>query len=84
MSTKLEAERNRPEQRDGLGLLGAGLILDGKLYSGASDMAGEVGHVRLADDGPLGYGKHGSAEGFCSGGGIARAECPAVQAELPE
>ena len=52
--------------------LGAGLILDGKLYSGASDMAGEVGHVRLADDGPLGYGKHGSAEGFCSGGGIAR------------
>lgn len=52
--------------------LGAGLILDGKLYSGASDMAGEVGHVRLAEDGPLGYGKHGSAEGFCSGGGIAR------------
>ncbi len=52
--------------------LGAGLILDGKLYSGASDMAGEVGHVRLADDGPLGYGKYGSAEGFCSGGGIAR------------
>lgn len=52
--------------------LGAGLILDGRLYSGSSDMAGEVGHVRLADDGPLGYGKRGSAEGFCSGGGIAR------------
>jgi glucokinase len=52
--------------------MGAGLILDGRLYSGASDMAGEVGHVRLADDGPLGYGKHGSFEGFCSGGGIAR------------
>jgi glucokinase len=52
--------------------MGAGLILDGRLYSGASDMAGEVGHVRLADDGPLGYGKRGSFEGFCSGGGIAR------------
>lgn len=52
--------------------LGAGFILDGRLYSGASDLAGEVGHVRLAEDGPLGYGKRGSFEGFCSGGGIAR------------
>ena len=52
--------------------LGAGLILDGRLYSGASDMAGEVGHIRLSPDGPVGYGKNGSAEGFCSGGGIAR------------
>lgn len=52
--------------------LGAGLILDGHLYSGTSDMAGEIGHVRLAEDGPIGYGKAGSAEGFCSGGGIAQ------------
>lgn len=52
--------------------LGAGLILDGKLYTGTSDMAGEVGHVRLREDGPTGYGKAGSFEGFCSGGGIAR------------
>ncbi|MEA1910910.1 MAG: ROK family protein, partial [Spirochaetota bacterium] len=51
--------------------LGAGLILDGKLYSGTNDMAGEVGHIRLEKDGPLGYGKEGSFEGFCSGGGIA-------------
>lgn len=49
---------------------GAGLILDGKLYVGTSDMAGEVGHVRLSEDGPEGYGKKGSAEGYCSGGGI--------------
>lgn len=52
--------------------MGAGLILDGRLYSGTNDMAGEVGHMRLADDGPEGYGKKGSFEGFCSGGGIAR------------
>ena len=52
--------------------MGAGLILDGKLYSGTNDMAGEVGHIRLSDDGPVGYGKAGSFEGFCSGGGIAR------------
>ena len=49
---------------------GAGLILDGRLYVGKSDMAGEVGHVRLTEDGPEGYGKKGSAEGYCSGGGI--------------
>ena len=52
--------------------LGAGLILDGRLYRGTNDMAGEAGHLRLAEDGPLGYGKKGSFEGFCSGGGIAR------------
>lgn len=52
--------------------LGAGLILNGQLYEGTNGMAGEVGHIRLADDGPVGYGKAGSFEGFCSGGGIAR------------
>ena len=52
--------------------MGAGLILDGRLYSGTNDMAGEVGHIRLSPDGPEGYGKKGSFEGFCSGGGIKR------------
>lgn len=51
--------------------MGAGLILNGQLYSGTNDMAGEVGHIRMADYGPVGYGKAGSFEGFCSGGGIA-------------
>jgi glucokinase len=52
--------------------LGAGLILDGRLYSGTNDMAGEIGHIRVAENGPVGYGKAGSFEGFCSGGGIAQ------------
>ena len=52
--------------------LGAGLILDGKLYSGHNDNAGEVGHIRLDQSGPVGYGKAGSFEGFCSGGGLAQ------------
>ena len=52
--------------------MGAGLILNGKLYEGASDMAGEIGHVRISQFGPSGYGKIGSFEGFCSGGGIAQ------------
>lgn len=51
---------------------GAGLILGGKLYSGSSDRAGEIGHIRAAENGPVGYGKEGSFEGFCSGGGIAQ------------
>lgn len=64
--------------------MGAGLIVDGRLYAGASDMAGEVGHVRLAEDGPLGYGKRGSFEGFCSGGGIARLAQSRALAALQE
>lgn len=50
--------------------LGAGLVLDGKLYTGTNDNAGELGHIRLEEYGPVGYGKSGSFEGFCSGGGI--------------
>ena len=52
--------------------LGAGLILNGKLYSGANDNAGEIGHVRLTKSGPLGYYKRGSCEGYSSGSGIKR------------
>jgi glucokinase len=52
--------------------LGAGLILNGRLLRGASDMAGEVGHWRLAADGPVGFGKRGSWEGFASGAGLVQ------------
>jgi glucokinase len=52
--------------------MGGGLILNGRLYSGTNDMAGEVGHIRLDSFGPVGFGKAGSFEGFCSGGGIAQ------------
>ena len=52
--------------------LGAGLILDGSLYAGTNGNAGEIGHIRLSPNGPIGFGKNGSFEGFCSGGGITR------------
>ena len=52
--------------------LGAGLILNGALYSGTNGGAGEVGHLRMSRFGPVGYGKSGSLEGFASGGGIAQ------------
>ncbi len=51
---------------------GAGLILNGQPYRGASDLAGEVGHMRIAPDGPEVYGKAGSWEGYCAGPAFAR------------
>lgn len=62
--------------------MGAGLVLDGKLYVGANDNAGEVGHVRMAPDGPVGYYKKGSFEGFCSGGGLAQLGAAYAKAAL--
>jgi glucokinase len=50
--------------------IGAGFIVNGQILRGATDTAGEVGHWRLADDGPLGFGKRGSWESFASGAGL--------------
>ncbi len=50
--------------------MGGGVIAGGQLLTGASDMAGEIGHLRLSESGPVGFGKAGSFEGFTSGGGI--------------
>jgi glucokinase len=50
--------------------LGAGIVAAGRILRGASGDAGEVGHWRIRDFGPSGYGKTGSFEGFCSGGGL--------------
>jgi glucokinase len=61
--------------------MGAGMILNGRIYTGTNDMAGEIGHVRMEPDGPLGYGKTGSFEGFCSGAGIARLARSCIRAE---
>lgn len=52
--------------------MGAGIIAEGRLLCGATDMGGEVGHIRLTENGPVGYGKAGSFEGYTSGGGIGR------------
>lgn len=54
--------------------MGAGLIIDGRLYEGPLGLAGEIGRLRLrdTDDGPVGFGRRGSAEGYCSGPGMAQ------------
>jgi glucokinase len=62
--------------------LGAGIITDGRLYHGANDFAGEIGHVRLTRSGPVGYHKAGSVEGWASGGGMVQVAVKAVKAAL--
>ena len=33
--------------------MGSGIIIGGRMHAGRDDLAGEVGHVRMADDGPV-------------------------------
>jgi glucokinase len=47
--------------------VGSGLILDGKLWHGATGMGGEAGHITIDPDGPLcGCGNHGCLEALAS------------------
>jgi len=52
--------------------IGSGIILNGKLIRGASNAAGEIGHIKLAvHDGPLcGCGDFGCFEAYASGPAI--------------
>lgn len=53
--------------------IGGGLILDGRLYRGTNDLAGEIGHTTVLLDGPLcGCGKRGCLEALASGPSISR------------
>ena len=52
--------------------IGSGLIINGKLVRGASNAAGEIGHIKLQmDNGPIcGCGDRGCLEAFASGPAI--------------
>ena len=52
--------------------IGSGLVLNGKLVRGASNAAGEIGHIKLSmNDGPLcGCGDFGCFEAYASGPSI--------------
>ncbi len=53
--------------------VGGGLILDGTLYRGASDVAGEIGHVMVDPAGPVcPCGRVGHLEGISAGPAIVR------------
>ena len=52
--------------------IGAAIVLDGRLYRGASDAAGEFGHLPVpGGDAPCGCGRHGCLETVASGRAIA-------------
>ncbi|KPK46661.1 MAG: hypothetical protein AMJ77_05465, partial [Dehalococcoidia bacterium SM23_28_2] len=52
--------------------IGGGLIIDGRLYRGATGIAGELGHMTIDPDGPrCGCGNHGCLEALASGTAIA-------------
>lgn len=54
--------------------IGAGLILDGKLYRGVGMIAGEIGHMTIEQHGILCYcGNHGCLEMLAAGPALARA-----------
>jgi glucokinase len=52
--------------------MGAGIIANGQILRGATDTAGEVGHLRVAEEGPSAFGKVGAWEAFASGVGLVR------------
>jgi len=53
--------------------IGAGLVLDGRLYRGARDLAGEIGHAPLVWDGePCGCGRRGCLEAYVGGAAWTR------------
>jgi glucokinase len=59
--------------------IGGGIILDGKVWHGLKDAAGEAGHMTVCPDGPLcGCGNRGCLEAMASGPSIARRAREAV------
>ncbi len=53
--------------------IGGGIVIDGKIYSGAIGAAGEVGHMTIDDEGPIcNCGNRGCWETLASGTALAR------------
>ena len=51
--------------------IGSGIIMDGKIFHGAMNTAGEIGHCIFEKNGrPCNCGRHGCLERYCSGTGI--------------
>ena len=60
--------------------VGAGLLLDGKIYGGATGSAGEIGHITIREDGPLcSCGSTGCLEAMAGGRAIAERARAAIR-----
>ncbi len=63
--------------------IGGGIIIDGKLYHGASDVAGEIGHMTIDSTGRrCGCGNYGCLEAYASGTAIAERAREALLGEV--
>jgi glucokinase len=49
---------------------GAGFVFRGRIHTGANGASCEVGHISLRTEGPVSFGKIGTAEAYCSGTGL--------------
>lgn len=62
--------------------IGAGLVLGGRLVTGANGIAGEPGHTRSVPGGrPCGCGRHGCLEQYASGSALVRAARERAEAD---
>ena len=60
--------------------IGAGLLLNGQIYRGATGSAGEIGHLTILENGPLcDCGNYGCLEALAGGKAIARQAREAIQ-----
>lgn len=61
--------------------IGGGIVVDGKLLHGASDVAAEIGHITIETNGRrCGCGNDGCLEAYASGPAIARRAAEALEA----
>jgi glucokinase-like ROK family protein len=75
-------ERNLVYIKIGTGI-GAGLLMDGKIYHGVTGSAGEIGHLTIDENGPVcACGNHGCLEALAGGRAIALQAQQAVQKGL--
>ena len=60
--------------------VGCGIVVNGSVYRGVSGSAGDIGHIRIEDDGPVcACGNTGCLESFFSGAALARDACDAAR-----
>lgn len=53
--------------------IGCGIVVDGRIYRGVSGSAGDIGHIRVDDDGPIcACGNAGCLEAYFGGAALAR------------
>lgn len=72
-------ERNLVYIKVGTGI-GAGLLIDGQIFRGATGSAGEIGHLTIDENGPLcTCGNHGCLEAVAGGHAIALQAQKSVQ-----